>query len=1037
MVSTRSGKKARVTRPTPMERTTTRGNTRSTRSASKTKHPKVTENGRVPFDLLPESPDQSPLKPKTIAPVLKSDIKKHSIENHTNPKQHHPIKELEMHPPEEEKSAATNPEAITDLLSNSNKNKEPHIFAPLSNSNKDKEPHITAPLEQPNIQKETPHIANPKASTFKHHIDENTETQTETTDNITNPTSHKTTDNPTTNPNSDKTNAAMLPPGKHLTNPPSPGLLKHNPTTLPPVITATTAENNIPKESHPTFVITGIANRNTDTTGTPIETPLNPQKTSQPNHNNLNPTPAPITGTANRNNDTTGTPIETPPNPQKTSQPNHNNPNPTPVPNPNSTETTVTIQTLRANSIHTTPPQPTKTKETQAINNPKMDSLSKKPPKQPADPTPSQKVKIHTSIPSQPNITPNHKPYPTEEKTNETPPPDSSSDDITITKVIKPSPPKEPAIETPKSNNPNSITSQNRLKDTSLQFKKAGELQPLQEHIASTLNNLIIPIDSKYYPLYTSILHKANEIDQKRNTTIDTIMKQCNNEESIETKAYLMECLRITELEQYRKDINIHNQNLKSLIEKVTTKTSPIKNIPDMPYPPNDSNDMSHNAFSHTEYVSKLRKHYDQLKEMTQITMTLVEYTKSLPPTEKTAYMKKASEWLLQVKHQINLTETTISKAERQRDYFTAKAKKEEIFRNKDRRHLPWNHHNLTYVPPRRKFINPKNQRNDTNTPTSVSWSDHGSTTTSSNTSDRYSSHAYHQRSKSHNRTSDDNAQASQSLHKTSFTNTRSPPHHKSASHYSTASTGSSWTQPTNSDPPYTQQISPKEEWGSSPEKSTGWDLPTMSTQHQTTTQTATAWGSTSQSTPEWDSPIQNDISPTTSNTQKTSENPDPNHQQETSPNKNLTPETKSLPPIPNNPAPQIPSSQNTDTPNQQRSNPPTLEPRNTSNPSHPPSPLGSHISQKHRYSHNPHEQQQHNQNTTSQKIFKPTTLQQPPSESNRYKMNTTSTTVTDSTISTKPDFTTPPFDTEVPQITPGSDYPIYMNITVHHNTNH
>ena len=51
--------------------------------------------------------------------------------------------------------------------------------------------------------------------------------------------------------------------------------------------------------------------------------------------------------------------------------------------------------------------------------------------------------------------------------------------------------------------------------------------------------------------------------------------------------------------------------------------------------------------------------------------------------------------------------------------------------------------------------------------------------------------------------------------------------------------------------------------------------------------------------------------------------------------------------------------------------------------------------------------------------------------------MNTTSTTVTDSTISTKPDFTTPSFDTEVPQITPGSDYPIYMNITVHHNTNH
>ena len=99
-------------------------------------------------------------------------------------------------------------------------------------------------------------------------------------------------------------------------------------------------------------------------------------------------------------------------------------------------------------------------------------------------------------------------------------------------------------------------------------------------------------------------------------------MEQCNNEESKETKAYLMECLRITELEQYQKDINIniHNQNLKSLVEKVTTKTSPIKEIPDMPFPPNDSKYINHNAFSQNEYATKLRKHYAQLKEMTQIT---------------------------------------------------------------------------------------------------------------------------------------------------------------------------------------------------------------------------------------------------------------------------------------------------------------------------------------------------------------------------------------------------------------------------------
>ena len=162
-------------------------------------------------------------------------------------------------------------------------------------------------------------------------------------------------------------------------------------------------------------------------------------------------------------------------------------------------------------------------------------------------------------------------------------------------------------------------------------------------------------------------------------------------------------------------DETFMNQNLKILIEKMTTVQSPIQDIPDLPYPPKATDDFHLNVLVHTEYVTNLKTHYKTLQKMTNVTSQLLEYTKTLPADKKSDYLIKAEKWLYKVRQQLYLTETTIPKVETQRNIEEAKLKKAKL-QAKMRNYTPQSQHSQTHITPRRKFRNNKNQQKNPNT---------------------------------------------------------------------------------------------------------------------------------------------------------------------------------------------------------------------------------------------------------------------------------------------------------------------------------
>ena len=201
-----------------------------------------------------------------------------------------------------------------------------------------------------------------------------------------------------------------------------------------------------------------------------------------------------------------------------------------------------------------------------------------------------------------------------------------------------------------------------------ISYRDADELEPLLDHIQSLFHEIKPIQGTPNFTLYETIQTNAKEVDRQRNISIKNIKTQCSLINSEEARSYMMQCFRITELDQYKERIKDHNKNVQTLINDIQNNPSPIQKLPHIPYPPNTTNDTQLNILLLNEYITKLQKHHTTLQNMTHVTNTLEEYTSALTETEKTKFIKKTFQWLKHIKEQQKITNDYIKENISNRD---------------------------------------------------------------------------------------------------------------------------------------------------------------------------------------------------------------------------------------------------------------------------------------------------------------------------------------------------------------------------------